>query len=350
MNSHTIQLSFFFIMSGVVAVLAFFILKPFLGILVLAGTCAVIFYPLYKKILNFFGEKRAGISAFLTITLGLILILAPLTLLGLQIFKEAKELQQSIRDITDQEKGILSNLPPAENELIMRTRERFEGFVTEASVDFGQLAQRAVGWVLSNIGGFFESVGRVVLAIFLWLLSFYYFLRDGYKLKKILITLSPLSDQYDREIISKAVSSIKSVVGGTLIVALIQGFLAGVGFAVFQIPNPSIWGALAVLAALIPSVGTAIVTLPAILYLVFAGNFISVVGLLVWSVIIVAGVDNVLRPKLIERGIHVHSLVILLSVLGGIAVFGPIGFLVGPIVMSLLGEFLGIYRHLVLKK
>lgn len=350
MSKHSIQIIFFFAMSAIVAVLAFFVLKPFLSVLFLAGTFAVIFYPFYKKMLSWVGEKRPGTSAFLTIVAVMVIVLVPLSFLGAQIFKEARNLHQGIQSITDSELGVLNGIEPSSNPFIQKVREQFEGFVTQASDDLGQVVAKGTTWVLNNVSGLFESIGRIVLAIFLWFLSFYYLLRDGHKLKRLLIALSPLSDQYDQEIITKALTSIKSVVGGSLIMAIIQGTLAGVGFAFFGIPNPSIWGALAVIAALIPTVGTAIVTLPAVIYLAFVGNTMSTVGLLIWSVVLVAGIDNILRPKLIERGIKVHPLVILLSVLGGITLFGPIGFLLGPIIMSLLAEFLSIYEHLVLNK
>ncbi len=350
MNTRTIQLIYFFTVFGLIAVLAFFILKPFINILILAGTFAVIVYPLYLKMLKLLGQKRPSISAFITIVAVLIIVFVPLTLLGTQVFREAQTLQKNIVSITNQERGILSNLPQSQNALTQKIRERFEGFITEASLDFRAFTQRAVGWLLSNVGNFFESVGKIILAIFLWLFAFYYFLRDGHRLKRVLITLSPLSDKYDEEIMTRIVRSIKSVVGGSLIVALIQGLLAGVGFAIFGVPHPSIWGALAVLAALIPTVGTALVTLPAVIYLAFLGNTGAMIGLLVWSMVIVAGIDNILRPKLIERGIKIHPLIILLSVLGGIALFGPIGFLTGPIVMSLLSELFSIYQQLVVKR
>jgi predicted PurR-regulated permease PerM len=204
--------------------------------------------------------------------------------------------------------------------------------------------------VLDNAGRLFQEIAYFGLAMFLWFLSFYYFLRDGQQLKKILVAFSPLSDRYDLEIVKRVQISVKSVIGGSLIVAVIQGVLAGVGFAIFGVPSPTIWGFVAIIAALVPTVGTALIMLPAVAYLFITNNTVPAIGLLLWSLLIVGSVDNIIRPKLIERGIHIHPLMILLSVLGGIALFGPVGFLTGPIIMSLLAEFVDIYQEMVLHK
>jgi predicted PurR-regulated permease PerM len=210
-------------------------------------------------------------------------------------------------------------------------------------------AQKTGSWFVEHAGPFFQGVAQFALAIFLWFLSVYYFLKEGHRIKALLVKFSPLSDRYDLEIVNRVVTSVKSVIGGSLIVALLQGILAGVGFAIFGIPTPAIWGLIAVFAALVPTIGTALVTFPAVAFLVLVGNNLAALGLLIWGILIVGGIDNIVRPKLLERGVKVHPLLILLSVLGGLAFFGPVGFLTGPIIVSLLSEFLTIYQHLVLK-
>jgi predicted PurR-regulated permease PerM len=148
----------------------------------------------------------------------------------------------------------------------------------------------------------------------------------------------------------RIVVSVNSVVGGTLIVALIQGVLAGIGFAIFDVPNPAVWGSFAVIAALIPTVGTALIMFPAALYLITVNQPLAAGGLILWSVLLVGGIDNIVRPKLIERQTNIHPLAVLLSVIGGIAFFGPMGFLTGPIVLSLLIELLNVYKEMAVEQ
>ena len=125
--------------------------------------------------------------------------------------------------------------------------------------------------------------------------------------------------------------------------ALIQGILTAVGFTFFGIPNATLWGSVAAITALIPGIGTALVLLPAILYLYFSGETLFAVGLLLWGMTAVGLVDNFLGPKLVERGMRLHPFLILLSVLGGVGFFGPLGFLLGPLVLSLLFALIEIY-------
>ncbi len=349
MTSRTIQLTFFFAVFGMIAVLVFFIFKPFLNILVMSATFAVVFYPLYTKLLSrVAGKKHEGLAAFLTILIVMLIVFIPLTLLGTQVVHEATTLQEQIATANNNEVGILGKLAQSSNPIISKIRDQFEGFITQSTQDAGRLTQRLTDWLVRNYQDFFQSIASIALAIFLWFLSFYYFLRDGHRLKTVLVALSPLSDQYDNEILKNVATAVKSIVGGTLIVALVQGIFAGIGFAIFGVPSAAIWGALAVIAALVPLIGTALVTVPAIGYLFLIGANWPAIGLLIWSAIAVNGIDNILRPKLIQRGIRVHPFIILLSVVGGIAMFGPVGFLTGPIIISLFSEFLGMYRHLVL--
>ncbi len=350
MTTRTIQVSFFFAMFGIVAVLAFFIFKPYLNILVLAATFAVVFYPLYQKLRKFFGEKNPGVAACATIVSVMIIVFVPLTILGTRVVSETQMLVSEINDANAHERNPLGSLPLSENPTIRSLQERAQGFLTESTADLGRFAQNLLSKVVSNLAQLFQSIAQAFLAVFLWFLAFYYFLRDGHHIKKVIVGLSPLSDKYDNEILSKVSVSMKSVIGGTLIVAIIQGVLAGIGFWIFNIPSPSIWGALTVITALIPMVGTALISIPAIGYLFVTGNTVMAIGLFIWSMLLVGGVDNIIRPKLIQRGIQVHPFIILLSVLGGISVFGPIGFLTGPIIVTLFSEFLSIYRHLVLHK
>ena len=116
-----------------------------------------------------------------------------------------------------------------------------------------------------------------------------------------------------------------------------------VGFWIFGVPNAILWGSFAAIAALIPGIGTALVLTPAILFLFARGEIFSAIGLLAWGVGVVGLIDNFLGPRLMGRGIELHPLIILLSVLGGIGFFGPIGFLLGPLIVSLFFALLDIY-------
>lgn len=347
--NRALQLSFFFAVFGIVAVLGFFIFRPYLNTLVLAATFAIVFYPLYSRILESFRGKLPSLAAALTVLVASVIIFVPAILLGTEIFQQAREVYGRLSTAQQTEQPPLPLPEPGTSPIVLEIREKLDGLITEITANIDRFAQESFGWVLSNAGDFSRKLGEFAIKFFIWFLAFYYFLRDGHRIRKIFVALSPLSDRYDQEIAERVRGSVKSVVGGSLIVALLQGIAAGIGFWIFGVPAPALWGMVAVLAALVPTIGTALVMLPAVGYLFLLGNTAASIGLLIWGLTVVNLIDNLLRPKLIERGTRTHPLLILLSVLGGVALLGPVGFLIGPIVVSLLMEFLEIYNEMILQ-
>ncbi len=349
-TKRTIQFSFLFVLSGIALLLSFFVFKPYLNPLVLAATTTIVFYPLFERILKRLGGDKRSLAAFFTVIVTVLIILIPLSLLSTQVIREVNTLYVDINSNAAAERPILGDYEVSSNSTIARFQQRAQGLATQVATNVDQYIQKLVKLTVDNAGQFFQQIAEFILASFLWLLAFYYFLRDGHRIRELLIHFSPLSDQHDKEILHRIVVSVNSVVGGTLIVALIQGVLAGIGLAICGVPNPAVWGSFAVLAALIPSVGTALIMLPAILYLFTVNQPIAAAGLLVWSLVLVGGIDNVVRPKLIERQTNIHPLAILLSVIGGLSFFGPMGFLTGPIILSLLIEFLNVYKEMAVEQ
>lgn len=341
-NRRSIQFTFLAVLFGITVILSFFIFKPYLNILILAATFAIIFYPFYKRLLAFWKGKYAGFAAFIVVLTASIIIFVPLGILGTQVFNEASDLYGKLSQNTDNELSPLGDVAPSNNQIVRGIQEKVDVGIMSLMENVKSLFDLLV----QNASRFFEGIANIGLALFLWLLAFYYFLRDGHKIHGLLVNFSPLADRYDKEILGGLVSSIKTVIGGSLVVAVIQGILAGLGLWLFGVPNPTIWGLVAVIAALVPTLGTAIIMLPAIAYLLLTNSTGAAVGLVFWSFLLVGGIDNILRPKLIERGIGLHPLAILLSVLGGIAFFGPVGFLTGPIILSFMVQLLNVYREM----
>jgi predicted PurR-regulated permease PerM len=136
-------------------------------------------------------------------------------------------------------------------------------------------------------------------------------------------------------------------VQGALLTAIVQGIMVGIGFSVVGIPNPVLFGVVATVAALIPMMGTGIVTLPGVVWLISMGQVGPGIALLVWGLLCVGLIDNILSPYLMKRGMGVHPFLILLSVFGGLTYFGPIGFLAGPIILAFFFTLLEIYPQIV---
>ncbi len=317
--------------------IAFFVFRPFFYVLILAVVCAVVFQPLHQKVLDRV-RSRQGVAALFTTLIIVISILVPLVFLGLQIFKESQQLYSSLVDGNGKDA-----LLAASNGFI----DEFQRYVpSTGEFSIHQYIKEGLSWLLQNLGAIFSNIAKLLINIFIFLMALYYLLKDGKKLKKIVIAMSPLADTADETILKNLEISIQAVIKGSLTIALIQGVLTTVGFIIFGVPNAVLWGTVAAVAALIPGIGTAMVLIPAVIFLFLTSTAFSAFGLLVWGILAVGLIDNVLGPKLVGREMQLHPLIVFLSVIGGLLFFGPIGFLLGPITASLLLALLNMHFSL----
>jgi predicted PurR-regulated permease PerM len=335
MNS-TIPRHFFFGLLIAVTVLTVLIYRPFLTPLVLAAALAVIFRPIHFGISRVFfrGKERSSISALLTLLIVVIIVLLPLLLVGGKIYGEIQNMYAYLIDETGH-----SQVVTALNSI---TTKLHLGGVD--SLNINDLIKNVLQWLFANLDDVFRGTSKVVMGLFIMFLALFYFLRDGRELKRQIIALSPLGNADDERILTKMEQAVYSIFAGSIAVGIIQGIMTGIGFALFHVPNPALWGAVAAVAALIPGVGTSLVLVPGIAYLYLTGSTNAAIGLLIWSLLAVGLIDNLLGPILINRGIKIHPFLILLSVLGGLIFFGPIGFVLGPIILALLFALLDMYR------
>lgn len=330
------ELRFLLLLLAGVGLLAYFIFKPFLFAMLLAVVFATVFQPVHAKIFQRV-KNRAGLAALLATISVLLVVIAPLSLLGFQIVQESAQLYRVL--VND---GGAANLSAQITDIARRLLS-LSPVPIDLNIDVSQYIKLALNWVAQNLGAFFSNVTQVLLGIFIFLVALFYLFKDGVRVKKMVLKLSPLQDMHDEVIFRKLAAAINSVVRGNLAIAFIQGVLTTIGFAIFGVPNAALWGSVTVVAALIPGVGTALVLIPGIIYLFITGDLFQAVGLLIWGVVAVGLIDNFLGPKLVEKGIRLHPFIILLSILGGLSFFGPLGFLIGPLVVSLLFALVDIY-------
>lgn len=334
-----IQAAFFFSLLLGILVLAFFMFLPYLTTLSIAATFAVVTYPLHRRIACLL-RGRESIAALLTMLLMGILVITPLSFIGTQVVHEAQNLYQRI---AENRESITENVTEFIEENIKR-------FAPQASIDLRSYSSQGLSFIAGKLAPLFAGTAQTILHFFLGILAFYYFLKDGGKFLHALIALSPLPDTEDQQILQRLEAAMNSIIRGTLIIAIIQGVMTGIGLTIFGVPSPTLWGSLAAIGALVPGIGTAMVLAPAILFLFLAGKTAAAIGLLVWGIVAVGLIDNFLGPTLVGRGIKIHPFFILFAVIGGIGFFGPVGFLLGPLVLSLLYALLDIYRLFMEKK
>jgi predicted PurR-regulated permease PerM len=324
---------------GLVFVLVFFIFRPFLYSLIFAAVFATAFYPMYQVIMKA-TRDCSRISALSTVLIVAVVIFTPITFLGIELFKEVHGIYMKLVVDGDGVAG-LNMLNAAQ-----ATLHRYFPMAPDFSLNVDQSLKKGLVWIFEHLGVLSGNFAKLGVSFFLFFVAFYYLLKDGHHLRAYVVELSPLPDTDDETILKKLELAVNSVLKGSLSVALIQGVLTSIGFYLFGVDAVLLGGCLAAVAALIPGLGTSLVLGPTILYLFIKGNILAGIGLTVWAMGAVGLVDNILGPILIGRGAQLHPLIILLSVLGGIVFFGPIGFLLGPLSMSLLFALLAVYTSL----
>ena len=343
MHSHRLGLYFLIALLLSTLVLTYFIFLPFLAPLILAAVFAVVLQPLYLRIHRSM-PRWPSAAALATVLVSVVGILVPLGLIGTQIGIESQQLYSQLSD--RETKAQLLTIAHSFEDMIVRSFPAAEGFSENLTANLSTYAQSALQWFIQHIGTAASGFASVILKFFLFFIALYYLLRDGQKLKQRIVELSPLRDTYDESIFDKLELAVNSVIKGNLTIALLQGVLTAIGFTIFGVPNSILWGTVTAIAALIPGLGTGLVFVPTVLFMYFTGHEGSALGLAIWGVLAVGLIDNFLSPQLIGRGVKLHPLLVLLSVLGGLALFGPIGIFLGPLSISLLFAFLSIYSEI----
>jgi len=343
MNSR-ISSYFFFILLLAASVGAIIIFLPFLTPVVLGAAASVIVYPVYRKWCGLLGKGnlRENLAAMLTVLVVIVVILVPVFFLMGRIYSEIQTLYIVLTDESGRGE-VIGRL----NDFSQSISDSLFGIFPAYSFDslnITEYLKTGLVWLFTNLDTIFTGLIKVGIYVFVFLLSMYYFMRDGARIKRKFISWSPLLDKHDEYITATLKRAVLSVFGGTIVVSVIQGILTGLGFWLFGIPAPAVWGSVAAVAAFIPGLGTSLVIVPGILYLLIMGSYTYALGLALWGVVAVGLIDNFLGPHLVNRGIHIHPFLILISVLGGLTTFGPVGFILGPLILAFLFALLEIYR------
>lgn len=343
MNSRISSYFFFVLLLGAV-VAAAFIFLPFLTPLLLALAGSVVAYPVYRFFLRVFGLSSWGrtISALVTVIIVLIVILVPLFFLVSSIYSEVQTLYGTLTD-----EGSRSQVIASLNSISQTLSNMVFGVVPPYSFDSFNITEylkAGLEFAFSNLDNIFASLTKVAGYSLVFLLALFYFLRDGALLKQRFITWSPLLDSNDEYITKTLKRGIRSVFVGSLAVSVIDGISIGLAFLIMGIPAPALWGTIAAVAALVPGIGVSLVIIPAALYLIVNGHALLAVAMLIWGYATILLIDHTLGPNLMNRGIKIHPFLVLLSVLGGLVVFGLIGFLMGPMILVILFTLLELYK------
>ena len=332
MQTKIIEKYFFFGLLLATLIFTFLIFRPFWIVLVLGISFSTILYPIYE----WFTKKRLPnwLSAFITLLLFVIVLCAPLLSVGAIVFNQSQNVYHRAINNGDT-KPLMDSIEIKINKVLP------PGIV----FDLNKKTADFISYISKNIANIFTAAISAFFLFLLMLLIIFYCLKDGAQWRKAIVILSPLGDKDDEIIITRLAQAVNGVVKGSLLIALIQGILMGIGLWIFGISNGALWGVVAAITSLVPTFGTSLVSIPAIVFLFVTGQTTSAIGLLIWASIMVGTIDNFLGPVIVSKKINISSLFILFSVLGGISLLGPVGILVGPLTISLLYTLISIYRN-----
>lgn len=331
MNRIVEYVFFFGFMAGV-GFIIWKMMAPFISALALSAIIVTICYPLYEQIREKTPRKNRSVAALITTLSVLIIVIIPLIFIISALVNEAVSVYQMLN--TGQF-GIEQSITAFESTA--------QQFVPGFELNVTEYLRQASEWVARNLGAIFAGTASTIFLFFIAMIGSFYLFRDGELFTKKLVAISPMPDGQDELVLRRLAVAVRSVATGTVLVALIQGSLTALGLYMFGFERAVLWGSIAAFGALIPSVGTSIVFIPAVSYLLYMGTYVDAVGLTVWGLLAVGLIDNLLGPYLMSRGNEIHPFLVLISVLGGISLFGPIGFIVGPVVVSLFIVLLELY-------
>lgn len=315
-----------------ISALFFSMIHQFLMAIFLAGLFSALARPVYRRLnVTFNGHRH--LASVTTLLLMIFVVLIPLVLLVGIIVGQAIDVGQSVTpwikqtvEEPDKLTSYLQHLP------FYELLEPYRGVLLEKT---GQLVGSISKWIVGGFSSVTLGTANFLFMTFVFLYTMYFFQMDGDKLIRKILYYLPLNSDDESLMLNKFTSVTRATIKGTMIIGIMQGSLAGIAFAVAGIDNAVFWGTVMAVLSIIPSIGSALVWIPAVVILIMQGNIAAGVGLLVFCGLVVGSLDNVLRPILVGKDTKMHELMIFFGTLGGIMMFGIAGIFIGPLIASL---------------
>lgn len=309
---------------------------------ILAATFVAILHPLYRWLYQHLWQRKA-LGALLCCLLMIIGMLLPAYALLQLAVNQAAELYRTaaptIRELIRQ--GAL-------NRWLERIEQTALGRWVLIQIDWSAVVDK-LGSAAASLGTtiinrtYAGVFGLVATLLFMFFIMFYFFL-DGDRLLSQINHLLPLPADYQQKIVTKFLLISRATVGGMFVIGLVQGFLGAMTLLIFGIDTWLFWGFVMLLLSIVPLLGPPVVLLPAGIIQFIVGDIWQGIGIILCSLLVVSSVDNVLRPRVVGSGARMHDLLVFISTLGGLSVFGIMGFIVGPAIASFFLAVIDIYR------
>ncbi len=317
------------------------IVKIFLLPVLLATVFSTLFYPFYERLRRLF-RGNPSLSSFACCAILLLGMLIPVYILAAMVAQEAiaffQTAQVEIQKIIAQgEASFFARIMDSQLAKFLNLQEiDWHAYLQESAKTIGT-------WLAKFINETSQGTIALITNLFVMLFTMYYFFKDGERLVQRLKYLSPLDDVYEEALILRFASVARATVKGTLLIGMIQGFLGGLTLWLFDISSPILWGVIMVVLSILPSVGAWLVMVPIAVIQIATGSVWAGLAIAFMGMVVIGNIDNLMRPRLVGRDAGMHDLMIFFSTLGGISVFGVMGFIVGPVIAVFFLTILDIY-------
>ncbi|HEV2610400.1 MAG TPA: AI-2E family transporter [Noviherbaspirillum sp.] len=335
MNSPELQQKTFLFLLAVVSVAFIWILLPYYGAIFWGTALAILFSPLYRRLVVNLNQRR-NLAAVITLLLSLVIVIFPLSIITASLLRQGAAVYEQIRSGELNFGLYFQQVIDALPDWIVTLLDRFgitsiatlQERLTSGAMQGSQLVAKQAVYIGQNTFDFLIGFGLMLYLLF-------FLLRDGSRLSVRIRNAIPLSSEQKRNLFGKFTTVIRATVKGNIVVAATQGVLGGLMFWFLGIQGALLWGTLMAFLSLLPAIGAAIIWAPVAIYFLVTGAIWQGVALIVFGVFVIGLVDNILRPILVGKDTQMPDYVVLISTLGGIAMFGLNGFVIGPVIAAL---------------
>lgn len=334
-----------FVLVLVLAIAALFlaVIWPFLQALLVGAMFAGLCHPLFRWIRKLV-RGRDTLASILTILLLFAIIVGPLSAISALVVKQAISVSSHALPWLQSQVGAVASFDA--HEWLVKRFPSVSDFVPSREDILNNIAtatKAAANFLADSAKTFTAGTANFFLNFFVMIYAMFFFLKDGRSILEKIFYYMPMSHEDEVRMLDRFISVTRATIKGTLLIGLIQGVLGGIAFYFVGIDGAAFWGTIMIILSVVPGIGAALVWVPAVGYLYIIGHPVAATLLLIWCAGVVGTIDNVLRPTLVGKDAEMPDLLILIGTLGGLFLFGPIGFVVGPIVCGLFLTALDIY-------
>jgi predicted PurR-regulated permease PerM len=336
------ELIFLSCLMGFLGVLCYLVAQPLLGPALFACLMAVAFYPVHRNLVR--RIRRPTMSALLSTLMIYALILLPLTFVAITVGGEIVEQYGRLKEASAADGGVGRYLQRQMNAVIGAVAPRLQMEEPRLAEEITSRLESGANWIAKSFASGLLAFGSFITNAVLAMVILFFFLRDGEQIRAGISDIIPLKKDDSEHLLCVIRDTIQANLHGVIGVAVVQGGLLTIGLLIAGVPSPFTWGVIGAVCSMIPMVGTALVWVPAVLWLLTTGSYGVGIFLAIWGVL-VGLADNLLRPLMVGGETNQHPMLVFVSILGGMSAFGMMGLFLGPLLISTTIAVFAVFRR-----